>query len=100
MKLEDLSPEVQEKAEACETAEELAELAESEGIELSEDDLDAIAGGVSRKRILRPRRKLFKKPQKPQPQPQTQPQPEPQPQTYPDSVLPTVDPFADAVDDE
>ena len=92
MKLEDLSPEMQEKAEACETAEELAELAQAEGVELSEDDLDAIAGGISKKKVLRPRRFLKKT------RPQTQPQPEtqPQPQTYPDSVLPTVDPLAES----
>lgn len=45
MNIEDISPELKEKALACKTPEELIELAKSEGIELSEDQLDAIAGG-------------------------------------------------------
>lgn len=56
MKLDDLSPEMQKKVEACETAEELMKLAETEGVELSEEDLDAISGGV-RYRKRKPRRK-------------------------------------------
>ena len=86
MKLEDLSPELQEKIESCETVEELTNLAEAEGIELSDEDLDGIAGGVSKKKVIRPRRRLLKK---------TRPQPTPQPQTSPDSVLPTADPITD-----
>lgn len=46
MKFEDLSPELQEKAIACKTPEELFELAKSEGMELGEEELDAINGGM------------------------------------------------------
>ena len=45
MKFEDLSPELQEKAMACETAEDVFELAKAEGIELSEEDLELVSGG-------------------------------------------------------
>lgn len=45
MNIEDLSPEVLEKAKACETPEELFALAKEEGIELSEEDLETISGG-------------------------------------------------------
>lgn len=45
MKLEDLSPELREKAQACKTTEELFALAKEEGVELSEEDLEAISGG-------------------------------------------------------
>ena len=45
MKLEDLTPEQQEKAKGCKTTEELFALAEAEGIELSDSELEAIAGG-------------------------------------------------------
>lgn len=45
MKIEDLSPEVIEKAKACETPEQLFELAKTEGIELTDEQMDAIAGG-------------------------------------------------------
>jgi bacteriocin-like protein len=41
-----LSPEIMEKARACKDAQELAHLAESEGIELSDDQLEAISGGA------------------------------------------------------
>ena len=46
MKLEDLSPELQEKVSACKTQEELLELAKSEGMELGEEELKAINGGM------------------------------------------------------
>lgn len=46
MKFEDLSPELQEKAMACETAEDVFELAKTEGIELSEEDLKLVSGGI------------------------------------------------------
>ena len=46
MKFEDLSPELQEKASACKTPEELIELAKSEGMELGEEELEAINGGM------------------------------------------------------
>lgn len=45
MKFEDLTPELKEKALACKTSEELIALAESEGIELSDEELEAVAGG-------------------------------------------------------
>ena len=45
MNFEDLSPELKEKALACKNAEELIALAESEGIELNDEELDGIAGG-------------------------------------------------------
>ena len=45
MNFEDLTPEQQEKARACKTAEELVELAKSEGCKLSDDELDGISGG-------------------------------------------------------
>ena len=34
-----------EKAKACQSSEELLELAKSEGIELNDEQIDAIAGG-------------------------------------------------------
>ena len=46
MKFEDLSPELQEKAVACKTPEELFELAKAEGVELGEEELEAINGGM------------------------------------------------------
>ena len=46
MKIEDLSPELQEKAFACKTPEALISLAKEEGYELSEDELESIAGGL------------------------------------------------------
>lgn len=46
MKFEDLSPELQEKACACKTPEELFELAKSEGMELDDEALEAINGGM------------------------------------------------------
>lgn len=45
MDLSDISPEVKEQARVCKTNEELLELAKSEGIELADEQLDAIAGG-------------------------------------------------------
>ena len=46
MKFEELSPELQEKVTACKTAEEVFALAKSEGIELSEEDLELVSGGA------------------------------------------------------
>ena len=46
MQFEDLTPEQQEKAKACKSPEELLELAKAEGYELSDGDLEAIAGGI------------------------------------------------------
>ena len=46
MLFDDLSPELQEKVVACTTPEELFELAKSEGMELGEEELEAINGGM------------------------------------------------------
>ena len=46
MDFEELSPEVQEKAKACKTPEEMLKLAKEEGYELSEEELEAIDGGM------------------------------------------------------
>ena len=79
MKFEDLNTEMQEKVEACETAEELMKLVEDEGIELSEEDLDDIAGGrlvAYKGRLVHIRNRKPNKPQTPsQPQPQNNPDP-------------------------
>ena len=45
MNFEDLSPELQDKVRACQTAEEILALAKQEGYELSEEALEAVAGG-------------------------------------------------------
>lgn len=45
MNFEDLTPEQQEKALACKTTEELVELAKSEGVDLTDEQLSAVAGG-------------------------------------------------------
>ena len=45
MKFEEMSSELQEKVKACKTAEELTELAKIEGIDLSEEMLEAVSGG-------------------------------------------------------
>lgn len=45
MEFSDLSAELQEKAKACTSQEEVLALAKEEGYELSEDELDSIAGG-------------------------------------------------------
>ena len=42
---EALSDDMKEKVTSCKTAEELIELAKSEGIELTDEQLDAISGG-------------------------------------------------------
>ena len=42
----DLTPEQMEKARACKTSEDLVELAKSEGVALTDAQLDAIAGGT------------------------------------------------------
>lgn len=47
MDLSNISPELMEQARACKSAEELLALAKSEGIELSDEQLDGIAGGFS-----------------------------------------------------
>ena len=45
MNFEDLTPEQQEKAKACRTAEDILALAKEEGYELSDTELESIAGG-------------------------------------------------------
>ena len=45
MKFEDLTPEQQAKAKECKSADELRTLAEAEGLPLSDEELNAIAGG-------------------------------------------------------
>lgn len=46
MSFEDLkNPELQEKLKACTNGSELAELAREEGVELSDEQLESIAGG-------------------------------------------------------
>ena len=46
MNFEDLSPELQEKVKACQSGEELAKLAQEEGYDLTDEQLEAVAGGV------------------------------------------------------
>ena len=48
MQFEDLKPEQIEKAKACKTPYELVALAKEEGVELSDEQLEAMAGGESR----------------------------------------------------
>ncbi len=46
MNFEDLkSPELQEKLKACKTADELVALAKEQGLELSDEQLEALSGG-------------------------------------------------------
>ena len=46
MKLNDLPAAQQEKIRSCATLEELTEVAECEGIELSDEELEDLAGGM------------------------------------------------------
>lgn len=41
----DITPELRDKAKACQTPEELLALAKKEGYKLTEDQLEAVAGG-------------------------------------------------------
>ena len=45
MKLEDMSPELLKKVQACNSAEEIFELVKEEGLELAQEQLDMISGG-------------------------------------------------------
>lgn len=45
MNIEDLSPDMLEKAKACKTPEEMLELAKDAGYELSDEELNALSGG-------------------------------------------------------
>ena len=47
MTFEDLTDEQKEKVKACKTADELVALAQAEGVELSDEQLQSIAGGDS-----------------------------------------------------
>lgn len=47
MKFEDLSVDLQEKAKACATPEELLALAKDEGMELTDEELEAVSGGMT-----------------------------------------------------
>ena len=46
MNLEEFSPELMEKAKACTTPEELATLAETQGVKLTDDQLENLSGGA------------------------------------------------------
>ena len=46
MNFDELTPELQEKVRTCKTAGELVALAESEGVELSDDQLEGLSGGA------------------------------------------------------
>ena len=47
MNIDDLkNPELQEKLKACKTTEELVALAKEEGVELSDEQIEVISGGV------------------------------------------------------
>ena len=45
MNSKDISPDLKEKARACRTPEELFQLAHEEGMDIPDEDLDAISGG-------------------------------------------------------
>ena len=45
MKFEDLSPDLQERAKGCKSAEDILALAKDEGYELSDDELESVSGG-------------------------------------------------------
>ena len=47
MDIGNLSPELKEKAKACENPKELIELISAEGIELSDEQLEAVSGGYA-----------------------------------------------------
>ena len=47
MSFEDISPEIKEKALACKSADELVELAKTMGVQLSDEELEAVSGGGS-----------------------------------------------------
>jgi len=53
MRLDDLRPELREKAENCKTPQEILELAKEEEIELSDEDLENVSGGWGGFRVWR-----------------------------------------------
>ena len=46
MDIKDLTPELKEKAQNCKSVDEIIALAKEEGVDLSDEQLDAIAGGT------------------------------------------------------
>ena len=46
MNFDELSPELQKRAQTCKTPEEVLNLAREEGYELSDDELQSISGGM------------------------------------------------------
>ena len=46
LEFEDLTPEQKEKVQNCNSAEELLEFAKAEGVQLTDDQLEAVAGGA------------------------------------------------------
>ena len=52
MDIKDLSPEQLEKAKACKTVEEIVALAKEEGVELTDEQLEAVSGGETTWDIL------------------------------------------------
>lgn len=46
MEFKDLSDELKQKAAACTSTEELVALAQAEGIELTDEQLESLSGGV------------------------------------------------------
>ena len=46
MNFEDITPEQRERAKACKTTEELLALAAEEGIDLNDEQLEAVSGGM------------------------------------------------------
>lgn len=46
MDLDELSPELKEKVKACKTKEELVAVLKTEGVELAEEQLEALSGGA------------------------------------------------------
>ena len=47
MDIKDLSPELKEKAQNCKSVDEIIALAKEEGVDLNDEQLDAIDGGSS-----------------------------------------------------
>ena len=46
MDIKDVPEDIRKRAEACKTPEEMLELAKKEGYELSDDELEAVSGGM------------------------------------------------------
>jgi len=52
MNIEDLTPEQREKVAACKTPEDVLAVAKAEGIELTDEQLQDVAGGKSWEEII------------------------------------------------